>query len=66
MAEITKIDQDEFSEVLMNKIILLLFTLILILSPVAVRALDARVETIDGEVFTIKDFSIPDKLRFSM
>ncbi len=46
------------------KTTLLILISLLILAPVSVFALDARVETTDGEVFTIKDFSMDGRRTF--
>jgi hypothetical protein len=43
---------------------LLLVIMLLILAPVGVWALNARIETIDGEILTIKDFSMEGKRHF--
>ena len=48
------------------KIRLFLLITLLILTPLAVYAFNARVETIDGEVFPIKDFSMEGRQRFSV
>ncbi len=45
---------------------LLIVIVLLILVPVTVFALNARVETTDGEIFTVKDFSMEGRQNFSV